>query len=142
VAAIRRPQPSILAAHYDQRVEKRAGFFDLLGETFGVRGREVALKRRWLNCTQRQDCKHKRPTRERLVIRADCSATRIGDLGDERRDFRGVELEPHLLGREPALFLARRQSTARRTFGVCALGFCARCFFLYRHVSDLPLPAA
>ena len=68
MAAVRRPQPAVLAAHDDQRIEERAGLVDAIGQAAGVRGREVALERRRLNGCEGQRRQQERTAGERLAI--------------------------------------------------------------------------
>ncbi len=63
MAAVRRPEAALLAAHDDHRIEERAGLVDLLRQSLRVRRRQVALERRRLHGAQRQRGEQQRSRR-------------------------------------------------------------------------------
>ncbi len=52
--SVGRPKFAVVAAHHDQRIEKRARLIDLLGEPLRMRWRQIALKRRRLYRAERE----------------------------------------------------------------------------------------
>ena len=76
VAAVRGPEPAILAAHHDQRIQECGRLVDLECETLGMSGGQVALKRRGLQSSERQRCQHQCASAERISIGSDRRTTR------------------------------------------------------------------
>ena len=94
MAAIRRPEPAILAAHHDERIEERAGLVDLGAEALDVRGRQVALKGSGLHGVERQRGEQQRAPAERLVICADGRAARLRHECAQLGNFGAVRARP------------------------------------------------
>ncbi len=129
MTSVRRPEPTILAPHHDQRVQKGGGLVDLHRQALGVRGRQVALKRRRLQRRQRQRCQHQGTPAERVAIGADRRAAGTAHHCDHLRDFGAIQSDGHFGGiQAPRLGAGRQLSPGTlRCAGFAVtrgLGFC------------------
>ena len=124
VTAVRSPEPPVLAAHDDQRIEEGRGLVNLLGQALGMRGGQVALKRCWLHRLEREGREHQRATAKRLVVRADGGSAGRAHQRGEVRDFGTLHRDRHLCGVEPTGCAARSEFAA----GALAPSACARAF--------------
>ena len=117
MAAVRRPEAALGAAHDDDRVEERAGLLDLLREPLGVGRREIALERRRLDRVARQAGEQQRVPAEGLAIGADRDAARLAHGLRERGELGAFAVERDLARRRTAGLAPRREPLLRAAAG-------------------------